>query len=93
MRRAVEHLYALCTTNEARQSFLHWQNQLAIALDTPELGRPVDKCVLDVGVQTGQDESPYTLVEKSAAALNATRKTSFMDRLLGRHRKSLPSGR
>ncbi|KAF2167005.1 hypothetical protein M409DRAFT_54224 [Zasmidium cellare ATCC 36951] len=90
MRRAVERLYFQCANDEARESFLKWQKQLAVALSLPELARPVvgKSCALEMslreGGQQGNGSSP-------GMPLSAGRKISFMDRLLGRRQKSLVS--
>ncbi|KXS98630.1 hypothetical protein AC578_10067 [Pseudocercospora eumusae] len=92
MRRAVEHLYSLCATDQAKESFLKWQKAVANALGTPELARPVN----------GSEESrkgwnlEMSLRSSSMANLAGShtsggenrRFTGFVDRLLGRRQKS-----
>ncbi|KAK4493655.1 hypothetical protein PRZ48_014840 [Zasmidium cellare] len=89
MRRAVEHLYYQCGNDEARESFLKWQKQLAVALSLPELARPVVArgCALEMSLR---EDSPQT-GSSPGMPLSAGRKISFMDRLLGRRQKSLAS--
>ena len=90
MRRAVEFLHGQCANEEAKESFLKWQKQLAVALDSPELARPVGggstrSCALEMSLRENEADSSTNL------SLSAGRKISFMDRLLGRRQKSLVS--
>lgn len=90
MRRAVEHLYYQCGNDEARESFLKWQKQLAVALSLPELARPIGakNCALEMSLK---EEGHQGSSPGGGLTLSAGRKISFMDRLLGRRQKSLVS--
>ena len=91
-KRALDHLTELCVTSEARESLLQFQAAYARQLGQPDLAppkRPTRTIVLgslkdDLGEAVGDGD-------KSASD---SRKTSFIDRLLGRQkRRSLvPSG-
>ena len=87
MRRAVEHLFSLCASAEAEQSFFLWQKAVANALSMPELAKPMKgnftsietrSCALEMSLRS--DESSYT-------SPSDPRKASFMDRLMGRKQK------
>ncbi|TKA28417.1 hypothetical protein B0A50_03884 [Salinomyces thailandicus] len=93
MRRALEELYSLCATSEAREGFVVFQLQLASlqAGETAagELGRPVvggsvpeKRIILGVGQER---ETEHDVV----GGVGERRERTFMDRLLGRGRKSL----
>nr|POF04280.1 hypothetical protein CFP56_22035 [Quercus suber] len=70
-RRAIEHLYKLCTTVEARDSFVQFQWQLAAAQHEPDLARPVQSDRTELG-------------DGARFIHGVARKVTFMDRLLGR---------
>nr|POE50753.1 hypothetical protein CFP56_16268 [Quercus suber] len=74
-RRAIEHLYNLCTTVEARDSFAQFQMQFATSQDEPDLARPVQGNRADLPDGGGK----YVFGE--------ARKMTLMDRLLGRGAK------
>ncbi|EME77374.1 uncharacterized protein MYCFIDRAFT_200660 [Pseudocercospora fijiensis CIRAD86] len=92
MRRAVEHLYSLCATDQAKESFLKWQKAVAIALATPELARPVngsDGTRRGWNLEMSLRSSSMANLTGSHASGGENRKfTSFVDRLLGRRQKS-----
>lgn len=91
MRRAVEHMFSLCATDQAKGSFLIWQKTVAGALSMPELGRPVK------GSEDFRKGWNLEMTLRSSSMANLTgelhhsegRKfSSFMGRLLGRRQKS-----
>jgi hypothetical protein len=82
MRTALETLYDLCATEDARRSFLIWQAQLANSLGMPGLGQSVKPARLpkafgscDVGL--GLD----------GGVIGVTKKGGLMERLLGKARR------
>ncbi|KAK4956799.1 hypothetical protein LTR10_006327 [Elasticomyces elasticus] len=86
MRRALEHLHSLCVTEEARESFVVFQLQFAACQGMPELGRPLvegRKIVLNAstGIEDAGGSGDGGVAEK--------RKGTFMERLLGKGRRSL----
>ncbi len=96
MRRALERLHGLCATPEARESLVVFQLQFAAMQGLPELGRPLQlnlperKIVLNAArggseEERGEGEGVGVGVGDTAEK----RKGSFMDRLLGRSRRSL----
>ncbi|KAK1057046.1 hypothetical protein LTR74_014435 [Friedmanniomyces endolithicus] len=94
MRRALERLHGLCATAEARESLVVFQLQFAAMQGLPELGRPLQlnlperKIVLNAargGSEEGRGEGEGVGVGDTAEK----RKGSFMNRLLGRSRRSL----
>ncbi|UJO19830.1 uncharacterized protein CLAFUR5_10006 [Fulvia fulva] len=83
MRRAIELLHSQCATDEAKRSFYVWQKQLAVALQTPELAKPVAgarHCQLEMSLKD-HSSSP-------GSPFGSGRKVSFLDRLLGRKERS-----
>ncbi|KAF7187842.1 hypothetical protein HII31_10742 [Pseudocercospora fuligena] len=92
MRRAVEHLYSLCATDQAKESFLKWQKAVANALATPELARPVngsEELRRGWNLEMSLRSSSMANLTGSHASGGENRKfTSFVDRLLGRRQKS-----
>lgn len=90
MRRAIENLYYQCANDEARDSFLKWQKQLAVAMSLPELARSVAgrSCALEMSLRKSEQDD---IGSSPMMPLSAQRKISFMDRLLGRRQKSLVS--
>ncbi|KAI7719109.1 hypothetical protein KC353_g3250 [Hortaea werneckii] len=92
MRRAMEYLHGLCMTQEARESFVVFQLQFAALQGCPELGKPLALSVPErkivmscrgdgVGGEGGLGGGSGLMSEK--------RERTFMDRLLGRARRSL----
>ncbi|KAK0937232.1 hypothetical protein LTR29_011149 [Friedmanniomyces endolithicus] len=94
MRRALERLHGLCATAEARESLVVFQLQFAAMQGLPELGRPLQlnlperKIVLNA-VRGGSEEERGPDVGEGVDGVAEKRKGSFMDRLLGRSRRSL----
>ncbi|KAK0288706.1 hypothetical protein LTR35_003104 [Friedmanniomyces endolithicus] len=93
MRRALERLHGLCATPEARESLVVFQLQFAAMQGLPELGRPLQlnlperKIVLNAA--RGGSEEERGVSEEIGDGVAEKRKGSFMDRLLGRSRRSL----
>ncbi|KAK0258197.1 hypothetical protein B0A54_00220 [Friedmanniomyces endolithicus] len=93
MRRALERLHGLCATPEARESLVVFQLQFAAMQGLPELGRPLQlnlperKIVLNAA--RGGSEEERGVSEEIGDGVADKRKGSFMDRLLGRSRRSL----
>ncbi|KAK0843284.1 hypothetical protein LTR03_008789 [Friedmanniomyces endolithicus] len=93
MRRALERLHSLCATPEARESLVVFQLQFAAMQGLPELGRPLQlnlperKIVLNAA--RGGSEEERGEGEGVGDGVAEKRKGSFMDRLLGRSRRSL----
>lgn len=90
MRRALEHLHSLCVTSEARESLVVFQLQLAAIQNNAELGKPV----VSAGAASGEKlivlgRKREKADEGVGAGVSEQRKVSFMDRLLGRNRRSL----
>ena len=56
MRRALEHLHALCGTPEARESFAVFQRQVARVHGVPELARPMRVVFADRRCEDGGEE-------------------------------------
>ncbi|GIZ38528.1 hypothetical protein CKM354_000194400 [Cercospora kikuchii] len=82
MRKAIQHLYSLCATPEAEQSFFVWQKAVAGALAIPELARSVPvpesrTCAFEMSLKSDESFTPPS----------EARKMNFMDRLLGRRQK------
>ncbi|KAK1823760.1 hypothetical protein LTR12_001715 [Friedmanniomyces endolithicus] len=92
MRRALEGLQSLCATPEARESLVVFQLQFAAMQGLPELGRPLQlnlperKIVLNAARGGSEEERGGS---EAGDGVAEKRKGSFMDRLLGRSRRSL----
>jgi hypothetical protein len=93
MRTALETIYDLCATEDARRSFLIWQVQLANTLQIPELSRPIKPARLpaafgtcDVGL--GLDGSPM-MVDRFGQHVGTPtgKKAGIVGRLLGKARR------
>jgi len=99
MRRALESLHSLCATADARTSLVVFQQHLASIQNDPELSRPMQLRVPERMAGPGSAdreqsvESEASTLAASASsasmAMSEVRKASFMDRLLGRRRKSV----
>ncbi|KAK5125859.1 hypothetical protein LTR85_012135 [Meristemomyces frigidus] len=93
MRRALEHLHSLCVTQEARESFVVFQLQFAAMQNMPELGRPLQLNLPERRIVLGCRESVEDEEDGGDAGgmrvMSERRERTFMDRLLGRGRKSL----
>ncbi|EMC92715.1 hypothetical protein BAUCODRAFT_77545 [Baudoinia panamericana UAMH 10762] len=99
MRRAMEYLHSLCASQEARESFVVFQLQFAAVTGSAELARPMMvnlPPVRRVAVSGRQDVSGEArevcegVVEKSnGLGWGDGRKGTFVERLFGRHRRSL----
>jgi hypothetical protein len=96
MRAALETLYDLCATEDARRSFLIWQTQLANTLEMPEMSRPIKPARLpaafgtcDVGL--GMDGMPMVVGGAGRfggrVGVAAGKKSGIMGRLLGKARR------
>ncbi|USW55802.1 hypothetical protein Slin15195_G091210 [Septoria linicola] len=82
MRRAIEHLFSLCATPEAEQSFFVWQKSLGSAIGMPQLAKVVKgsearSCALEMSLRGGEGFTPPS----------DPKKMKFVDRLLGRRQK------
>ena len=94
MRRALEYLHGLCATQEARESFVVFQLQFASSQGNAELGKPLALKVPERRITLGSQDAPDLQCEGprgggGVVGLGERRERSFMDRLLGRGRKSL----
>lgn len=89
MRRALEHLHGLCVTSEARESFVVFQLQLAAMQNNAELGKPVTSAGTASGEKLIVLSRKGEELEGAGTGVSEQRKVSFMDRLLGRNRRSL----
>lgn len=95
MRKAMEHLHSVCLTEEARDSFVRFQMQFASSQNLPELGRPIKAkrplvtakplttAPLDAALAV--ERSP--LLKDSNITKGEHRKTSLLNRMLGRREK------
>lgn len=96
MRRAIEHLYSLCLTDEAKHSFLVWQKACASALGITELSRPIHGSEgfarnwnLEMSLRSTSMMNLASGIGSSGTPPSSeSRKISLMDRLLGRRQKS-----
>jgi hypothetical protein len=86
MRRALESLHSLCTTGEARESFVLFQLQLASAYNNPDLGRPITArgSGREGLIVLGNNAEASPTATADTRAISEGRKMSFMERLLGR---------
>ena len=92
MRRALEQLRSLCTTAEARESFVVFQVQLAALQNNPELGRPIVLNVPERKVVLGKTSEVTDGCEVDIeGGVGEVRKATFVERLLGKTRRSLIS--
>lgn len=94
-RRALEHLYGLCATQAARESFVVFQLQFAATENVPELGRPMQVILPErrFAFRCRQEEEAVGGSERDVGVVGGgvgeNRKVTFMDRLLGRGKKGL----
>lgn len=94
IRRAFEHLYSLCVTEAARKSFVVFQMQYAALQNNPELSRPIklDKPSPLAGGEGSRGGDPVGGTWSSnlpgMTASSTARKFSFMERLLGKNKRS-----
>ncbi|KAI7463617.1 hypothetical protein KC351_g15813 [Hortaea werneckii] len=92
MRRALEYLHSLCMTQEARESFVVFQLQFAALQGCPELGKPLAlsvperKIVMSCRGDGAAGEGGFG---GGSGLMSEKRERTFMDRLLGRARRSL----
>ena len=93
LSRALEDLHSLCVTLKARQSFLRFQQRFAETQGLPELARSIAGNALgDMGENAIRTAGEYEDDEVLGQGKDLTaedRKASFIDRLLGRKRRSL----
>lgn len=99
MLRALEHLHSLCSTSQALHSFISFQLQLASIKNLPELAKPIHSANSVIVLNreereqsTTSDLSSPQSVSTRIEKLSDGRKSTFMDRLLGRaarNRKSV----
>jgi hypothetical protein len=83
-RRALGYLYSLCGTEEARRSFVVFQQSYAGASGIAELGRPL---VVKLPERSGLSEEGGMRLDPGLSAANGGREMSkmgLMDRLLGK---------
>jgi hypothetical protein len=95
MRRALEHLYSVCVTEEARDSFVRFQMQYASSQNLPELSRPIlarwpmpaanaSKSVpQDIGIGVGGGPP----LSEMNSPKSGNFKISLLNRMLGRREK------
>ena len=84
MRRALEQLHALCTTEEARESFVKFQMQLAILQSDPELSRPIKLTVPEKLIKLGRrnrEQSVESCTSAQSEARSDSRRSSFINRI------------
>ncbi|KAI6907363.1 hypothetical protein KC318_g7421 [Hortaea werneckii] len=92
MRRAMEYLHGLCMTQEARESFVVFQLQFAALQGCPELGKPLALSVPERKIVMscrGDGEGRDGDLGGESGLMSEKRERTFMDRLLGRARRSL----
>ena len=95
MRRAMEHLHSICVTEEARESFVRFQIQYAAAQSMPELGRPIttsrpiilSKPSNAAPQVAGSGTESASLLDNGNMPKGESRKTSLLNRMLGRREK------
>ena len=88
MRRALEYLHGCCTTSEARESFVVFQLQFAALQNNAELSRPIQVTMPARKSSRKDREQSVGSEVGSVGSMGAVRKMSFMDRLLGRSKRS-----
>lgn len=82
-RRVIEQLHGLCTTAEARDSFVRFQLQFAAVQNDADLARPVVSGRFALCIRNASPGGLHS---------SEMRRATFMDRLLGRggrNRRSL----
>ncbi|KAI7396388.1 hypothetical protein KC336_g15710 [Hortaea werneckii] len=92
MRRALEYLHSLCMTQEARESFVVFQLQSAALQGYPELGKPLALSVPERKIVMscrGDGAGGEGGLGGGSGLMSEKRERTFMDRLLGRARRSL----
>ncbi|KAI7271243.1 hypothetical protein KC345_g7248 [Hortaea werneckii] len=92
MRRALEYLHSLCMTQEARESFVVFQLQFAALQGCPELGKPLALSVPERKIVMscrGDGAGGEGGLAGGSGLMSEKRERTFMDRLLGRARRSL----
>lgn len=92
MRRALEELYGLCGSVEARESLGVFQREIAGVSGCAELGRPVGgegRGLVRLTMAAGTSGEGWDGGAEEEVRMSEMRKVSFMDRLLGRSRRSL----
>ncbi|RMY56168.1 hypothetical protein D0863_13073 [Hortaea werneckii] len=92
MRRALEYLHSLCMTQEARESFVVFQLQFAALQGCPELGKPLALSVPERKIVMscrGDGAGGEGGLGGETGLISEKRERTFMDRLLGRARRSL----
>lgn len=82
MRPALVELHGYCTTEAARESFGVFQLQYAALQNNPVLGQPI-------AIPRSKARETVVVGEDCSASMSRERKMSFMERLLGRSRRSL----
>jgi hypothetical protein len=95
MRRALEHLYSVCVTEEARDSFVRFQIQYASVQNLPELSRPIttskpislSKSLNAAPLGTASTLGTGPLMGNSNTPKSESRKISLFNRMLGRREK------
>ena len=100
MRRALEQLHSLCATEEARESFVRFQLQYASMQNLPELSKPIVPikpiAPTKLPKRTSLVASDAVGAEKLLGDNNVTksdfRKTSLLNRVLGRREKRQSHG-
>lgn len=87
-RRAFEELYSTCATDEAKESFIAFQMQYAALQNDPQLAKSVGPRPMYISLNGSGKSTKTASTDLGSQSSGSGRKVSFVDRLLGRHKRN-----